>query len=105
MDPFPLKVTGGLRGGEMEKVSGTLDGEGRKKCATTGLYEPPPHRGKSTPLKMHQWPASRRNGKPVRDAGRRGAAAHLPPHPVPVDLVDLHFGSPYMLSVCPKCEF
>ena len=49
MDPFPLKVTGGLRGGEMEKVSGTLDGEGRKKCATTGLYEPPPHRGKNHP--------------------------------------------------------
>ena len=36
--------------GEMENQSGTLDGEGLKKCATTGLYEPPPHRGEKAPL-------------------------------------------------------
>ena len=33
----------------MENQSGTPDGEGLKKCATTGLYEPPPHKGKNHP--------------------------------------------------------
>jgi hypothetical protein len=34
---------------DSENQSGTPDGEGLKKCATTGLYEPPPHRGKKHP--------------------------------------------------------
>ena len=45
-EEFARTMEGTKGVGEMENQLGTLDGEGLKKCATTGLYEPPPHRGK-----------------------------------------------------------
>ena len=42
-----VRVGEGVRvEGEMENQSGSQDGEELKNCATTGLYEPPPPRGK-----------------------------------------------------------
>ena len=43
------EVRAGATTTSRKNQSGTPDGEGLKKCATTGLYEPPPHRGKKHP--------------------------------------------------------